>query len=189
MSQQLARALISGRGEASGVAIARALLDRYRLLAPEERTAFFRYLSETMQPDARRRGRGIAGLSGRSRQRRRWRKLRSAVEGKRQELFRRLNLAPGRHGADRGHAQRPAERTAAARPEPRRRRRATCAICFSPGSTAASWCCAASTGRRRPRSWKRSSPTRPCTRSAAGTTCAAASIRWTGAALPSSIPR
>ncbi|MDO9383177.1 MAG: malonyl-CoA decarboxylase [Hyphomicrobiaceae bacterium] len=92
--QELARALISGRGEASGVAIARALLDRYRVLAPEERTAFFRYLSETMQPDA-----GDVAAASRAYLAEPGNealgKLRSAVEGKRQELFRRLNLAPG----------------------------------------------------------------------------------------------
>src|SRR5450759_4711216 len=51
--------------------------------------------------------------------------------------------------------------------------------CSHPGSTAASWCCAASTGRRRRSCWTRSSATRPCTRSATGKTCAAASIRTT----------
>lgn len=92
--QELARALISGRGEASGVAIARALLDRYRLLAPEERTGFFRYLAETMQPDAgdvAAASRAFLAEPGNDA----LGKLRAAVEGKRQELFRRLNLAPG----------------------------------------------------------------------------------------------
>lgn len=92
--EDLAKALISGRGEASGVAIARALLDRYKLLTAEERSAFFRFLSETFQPDAA----DVAAASrayladpgeGTLSQ------LRIAVEGKRQELFRRLNLAPG----------------------------------------------------------------------------------------------
>ena len=40
-----------------------------------------------------------------------------------------------------------------------------------PGSTAASSCCGRSTGRRPPTSWRRSSATRPCTTSTAGTTC------------------
>lgn len=90
----LARALISGRGEASGVAIARALLDRYKLLTPDERTAFFRFLSETLQPDAAdvaAASRAYLGDPGEAALAR----LRVAVEGKRQELFRRLNLAPG----------------------------------------------------------------------------------------------
>ncbi len=92
--EALARALISGRGEASGVAIARALLDRYAQLTPDERSSFFHYLSETMQPDA-------ADVAAASRAYlaepgdTALAKLRAAVEGKRQELFRRLNLAPG----------------------------------------------------------------------------------------------
>lgn len=92
--EDLARALISGRGEASGVAIARALLDRYQRLAPAERTAFFRFLAEAMQPD----GAEVASASrayvaepGETALAR----LRAAVEGKRLELFRRLNLSPG----------------------------------------------------------------------------------------------
>ena len=92
--EALARALVSGRGEASGVAIARALLDRYRTLTPTERTEFFRFLAEVLQPDAAEVAEasrafiadpGDTALA----------KLRHAVEGKRQELFRRLNLAPG----------------------------------------------------------------------------------------------
>jgi malonyl-CoA decarboxylase len=92
--EDLAKALISGRGEASGVAIARALLERYRTLSADQRAAFFRFLAETMQPDAAEVAAasrayladpGEATLS----------KLRVAVEGRRQELFRRLNLAPG----------------------------------------------------------------------------------------------
>lgn len=92
--ETLAQALISGRGEASGVAIARALLDRYGTLNQDQRTDFFRFLAETMQPDASEvaaaaRGYladpGVGTLA----------RLRSAAVGKRQELFRRLNLAPG----------------------------------------------------------------------------------------------
>lgn len=38
--EELAKALVSGRGEASGVAIARQLLEHYRGLGPEERRTF-----------------------------------------------------------------------------------------------------------------------------------------------------
>lgn len=92
--EDLASALISGRGEASGVAIAGALLDRYKTLGADERTAFFRFLAESLQPDA-------ADVAAASRAyladpgETALVKLRLAVEGKRQELFRRLNLAPG----------------------------------------------------------------------------------------------
>ena len=48
--QELAAAL-SGQGEASGVAIAGAVLARYRTSAPDERRAFLAFLAETMQPD------------------------------------------------------------------------------------------------------------------------------------------
>lgn len=92
--EELAHALVSGRGEASGVAIARALLDRYRALTPPERTQFFRFLAEVFQPNAAEVAEaarayiadpGHASLA----------KLSKAVEGDRQELFRRINLAPG----------------------------------------------------------------------------------------------
>lgn len=92
--EDLARALISGRGEASGVAIARVLLERYRMLTPDERTAFFRFLAEAMQPDA-----GDVAAASRAYLAdpgdESLAKLRKAVEGKRREFFRRLNLAPG----------------------------------------------------------------------------------------------
>ncbi len=48
----LARALVSGRGEASGVAIARELLDRYARLDNDGRLIFFRFLATEMQPNA-----------------------------------------------------------------------------------------------------------------------------------------
>ncbi|MDX2258121.1 MAG: malonyl-CoA decarboxylase [Hyphomicrobiaceae bacterium] len=92
--QLLVDALVSGRGEASGVAIARQILQHYRILGGEERRAFFRYLAHTLRPDggavaaaveAYRAAPGEAALS----------RLQAAVESPRQEFFRRLNLAPG----------------------------------------------------------------------------------------------
>jgi malonyl-CoA decarboxylase len=90
----LARALMSGRGEASGVAIARQLLNRLRSATADERTAFFSYLAEELHADplavsAAARGYltnpNDATLMA----------LRSATESPRREFFRRLNLAPG----------------------------------------------------------------------------------------------
>jgi malonyl-CoA decarboxylase len=90
----LARALLSGRGEASGVAIARELLDRYRALDPEGRKTFFRVIADHFKPNpdtvkaaaaAFLENTGEAALHD----------LRNAVESPRQEFFRRLNLAPG----------------------------------------------------------------------------------------------
>ena len=43
--------MLSGQGEASGVAIAGAVLARYRTLAPDERRAFLAFLAETVPPD------------------------------------------------------------------------------------------------------------------------------------------
>ncbi|MFM9942425.1 MAG: malonyl-CoA decarboxylase [Hyphomicrobiaceae bacterium] len=91
---ELAKALVSGRGEASGVAIARQLLDQYRGLGPEERRNFFRLLAEHFKPDHETVQAAVAAYAadpgdltlG---------KLQAAVESPRQEFFRRLNLAPG----------------------------------------------------------------------------------------------
>ena len=90
----LAEALVSGRGEASGVAIARQILEFYHDMGPDERRGFFRFLAEHFRPD----GEAVAAAakaylgdsSDASLQR-----LRTAIESPRQEFFRRLNLAPG----------------------------------------------------------------------------------------------
>ena len=89
-----ADALVSGRGEASGVAIASEILDRYRAASPEERRHFLEFLAETLQPDPNAVTRAArtylenpteATVA----------MLQAAVESPRQEFFRRLNLAPG----------------------------------------------------------------------------------------------
>jgi malonyl-CoA decarboxylase len=90
----LAQALVSGRGEASGVAIASALLARYRELDGNDRRAFLMFLARTMEPDAETleraandylRAPAAASVAA----------LQRAVESPRLEFFRRLNLAPG----------------------------------------------------------------------------------------------
>ncbi|MGE3915222.1 MAG: malonyl-CoA decarboxylase [Hyphomicrobiaceae bacterium] len=91
---ELARALLSGRGEASGVAIARELLDRYRGLGAEDRKAFFRVVADSFKPDAetvKAAAEAFLDDPGEAAMQR----LRDAVESPRQEFFRRLNLAPG----------------------------------------------------------------------------------------------
>ncbi len=91
---ELATALVSNRGEASGVAIARELLRRYRGLMPEDRLAFLKFLARTMQPDPGEvAGAARAYLSGPSTTS--IAALQRAVESPRLEFFRRLNLAPG----------------------------------------------------------------------------------------------
>ena len=125
---------------------------------------------------------------------------RQALRRNRGGSARRLRAAPAgvvppaqsrarRHRRAGAHARAVDGRARTPRRRSRRRSTPTSSICSRPGSTAASWCCAASTGRRRRSCWRRSSATRRCTKSAAGTTCAGASIRPTGAATPSSIRR
>jgi malonyl-CoA decarboxylase len=91
---ELCEDLLSSRGEASGVARAREILGRYGELTTGPRIAFFEALSERFGPDPARMQAAIAA----------WREkpsdataaeLHAASEPRRQELFRRLNLAPG----------------------------------------------------------------------------------------------
>ncbi|KAB2917835.1 MAG: malonyl-CoA decarboxylase [Hyphomicrobiaceae bacterium] len=91
---ELADALVSVRGEASGVAIAREILNRYRALSDEERRSFLEFLAETLQPDPNGVTRAAkAYLANPSEAN--VAALQRAVESPRQEFFRRLNLAPG----------------------------------------------------------------------------------------------
>lgn len=93
MLANLARALLSGRGEASGVAIATDLLNLYEMADTGQKRAFFITLATQYNPDEdalvarweRYRAEGPSALP----------ELLRAVEAPRQELFRRLNLAPG----------------------------------------------------------------------------------------------
>lgn len=91
---ELCEDLLSGRGEASGVALAREILTRYATLRTGPRVAFFEALAQRFGTDQERMERAIAG----------WRErpgdataaeVHAASEPRRQELFRRLNLAPG----------------------------------------------------------------------------------------------
>jgi len=91
---ELCEALLSGRGEASGTAMAREVLDRYRHLDEADRLAFFAALARNYGPDRERLAQAIES----------WRAqpndddasdLHFASEPRRQELIRRLNLAPG----------------------------------------------------------------------------------------------
>src|SRR5271154_6946496 len=86
--------LLSGRGEASGVALAQDILARYAELTTGPRIAFFEALATTFGHDRAGIDRAVAA----------WRQaptpdhayeLHQASEPRRLELFRRLNLAPG----------------------------------------------------------------------------------------------
>ncbi|MBV9556132.1 MAG: malonyl-CoA decarboxylase [Pseudolabrys sp.] len=86
--------LLSGAGEASGVALARDILEQYDELTVGPRIAFFEALAKRFGPDSKRLDAALEA----------WRKapsdkaaaeVHAASEPRRQELFRRLNLAPG----------------------------------------------------------------------------------------------
>ena len=95
---ELCEALLSGRGEASGVALANEILANYAALTTGPRIAFFEALAKTFGHDP---GRIDAAIAA-------WRQspssdtaseLHRSTEPRRLELFRRLNLAPGGTGA------------------------------------------------------------------------------------------
>ena len=90
----MCRALLTGRGEASGVAMASEILARYRSLLPSDKAAVFRAWADDFGPDPKRVEDAVA----------RWNAthgeaaasaLHYATEPRRQELFRRLNRVPG----------------------------------------------------------------------------------------------
>src|SRR5689334_7964587 len=91
---ELCEDLLSGRGEASGVALAQEILGHYAEMTTGPRIAFFESLARTFGHDQPSIDRAIAA----------WRQspsdataadLHAASEPRRLELFRRLNLAPG----------------------------------------------------------------------------------------------
>ena len=85
--------LLSRRGEASGVALARALVAAFDAAPPEERRAFLALLAERFGPDRAAVEAAIAAV-GRD-EPDAIETLHAASEPRRQELLRRLNLAPG----------------------------------------------------------------------------------------------
>ncbi|MDQ7777594.1 malonyl-CoA decarboxylase [Paracoccus aminovorans] len=89
---ELAEALLSRRGEASGVALAQGLLDAFQRADPAERLAFLVTLAERFGPDAEAVTRALDTLQ---RDPAAVEALHIASEPRRQELLRRLNLAPG----------------------------------------------------------------------------------------------
>jgi malonyl-CoA decarboxylase len=83
----LSRALLSGRGEASGVALARQLLDRYAGLPVSDRIKFFQLLGRDFGPDQPAL-RVAWNEYDKNPSPKRLRELLRAVEPPRQELFR-----------------------------------------------------------------------------------------------------
>ena len=87
-------ALLSGRGEASGVALAQEILARYADSTTGPRIGFFEALATTFGHDQARLDRAIAAYRV-SPTAENVSELNRASEPRRLELFRRLNLAPG----------------------------------------------------------------------------------------------
>ena len=90
----LCRALLTGRGEATGVAIAAEVLGRYRTLDENARRGFFTSLADDFGPDHERLAKAIEKWKTDANDRTAA-DLHYASEPRRLELFRRLNRAPG----------------------------------------------------------------------------------------------
>lgn len=91
---RLCEDLLSGRGEASGMALAQAVLDQWERLDPPGRLGFFRLLQDRFGPDEEKLSAAIARYQNEA-DAAAIAALHIASEPRRQELFRRLNLAPG----------------------------------------------------------------------------------------------
>ena len=91
--EELCRALVSSRGEASGTALAAAVLDRFASMDEAEKDAFFDMLARNFDPDPAA-VQGAAAAYAKTQTAEALERLRMAVEPARQELFRRLNQAP-----------------------------------------------------------------------------------------------
>ena len=150
-AKQLAATLLSERGEVSGALVARQLHDALGALDASDRHSFQRYLATEFQPDKatlraaaeRYLAEGTAESAA---------ALAQAADPPRQELLRRMNMAPRGTGAL--IAMR-SEIASCLRGEPELSCSApTSSICSHPGSTAAFSNCGVSTGKRRRRCWR-----------------------------------
>jgi malonyl-CoA decarboxylase len=92
---ELGERLLSRRGEASGVVIARALLAAYEDADPAARLAFLKALAGDFGPEAKAVKAALATLQKAPDDPEAMEALHGAAEPRRQELLRRLNLAPG----------------------------------------------------------------------------------------------
>ncbi len=92
--EELSRALMSSRGEASGVALARRILNAYAGLSREKRLDFFCFLNDAFTPDPEE-VRAAAERYIDEPSEETLRALSETVEPPIQEFLRRLNMAPG----------------------------------------------------------------------------------------------
>jgi malonyl-CoA decarboxylase len=90
----LAQALLSERGEASGAAVARELLAILNALEQDHRRQFLSFITGAFQPDPQRLSEAARGYLAESNMSTAA-KLAEAAEPPRQELLRRMNMAPG----------------------------------------------------------------------------------------------
>ncbi len=93
-AQSLAEALLSTRGEASGVVLAKSLLDRWLAMNENERESWFAMLARDFGPDTGALASAVADWTADPSPANAC-QLHAAAESRRQELFRRMNLAPG----------------------------------------------------------------------------------------------
>jgi len=91
---ELCEQLLTGRGEASGVALAEEILDKYAELTTGPRIAFFEALANRFGPDRARLDAAIGAWQAAPSDKTAA-EIHAAAEARRQELLRRLNLAPG----------------------------------------------------------------------------------------------
>nr|WP_242690165.1 malonyl-CoA decarboxylase [Paracoccus fontiphilus] len=87
--------LLSRRGEASGVALARALVMAFEEADEAKKLEFLATLADRFGPDAKAVEKALAALRQDAGSTEAVEALHNAAEPRRQELFRRLNLAPG----------------------------------------------------------------------------------------------
>jgi malonyl-CoA decarboxylase len=91
--EAMASVLLSGKGEASGVALASRLLEAYRALPKAEHRRFFQLLESRFGPDLETVQRGVDAFL-RTPDAATAARLHDLAEPRRQELIRRMNLAP-----------------------------------------------------------------------------------------------
>lgn len=90
--------LVSASGEASGLGLARRLLERYAGMDDAQKLGFFRHLAHDMNIDAAK-ARAALGAYEAAHSKSTYRAWMQASEPPRQELIRRLNQVPGATGA------------------------------------------------------------------------------------------
>jgi malonyl-CoA decarboxylase len=97
-TRRLCHDLLSGRGEASGTALAREVVTLFREMEGPDRVAFLQMLNEefSFNPDELQ---GAASDYAEDPSQKNYQSLRRTVESPRLELLRRMNMAPGGTGA------------------------------------------------------------------------------------------